>query len=57
MAESTLTAIMGRESAYSGQEITWEAALNSQRNYTPKEFTLGDCPFAEVPMPRNYRFY
>jgi hypothetical protein len=48
---------MGRESAYSGQEITWEAAQNSQRNYTPKEFTLGDCPFPEVPIPRNYRFY
>ncbi|MFB3922976.1 MAG: Gfo/Idh/MocA family protein [Terriglobia bacterium] len=57
VAESTLTAIMGRESAYSGQEITWESAMNSQRVYTPKEFTLGDCPFPEVPMPRNYRFY
>jgi predicted dehydrogenase len=57
VAESTLTAIMGRESAYSGQEITWEAVLNSQRDYTPKEFTLGDCHFPEVPMPRNYRFY
>ena len=57
VAESTLSAIMGRESAYSGQEITWEAAINSQRDYTPKEFTLGDCPFPEVPMPRNYRFY
>ena len=57
VAESTLTAIMGRESAYSGQEITWEAALNSQRDYTPKELNLGDCPFPEVFMPRNYRFY
>ncbi len=57
VAESTLTAIMGRDSAYSGQEITWEAAMNSQRVLTPKEFTLGDCPFPEVPMPRNYRFY
>jgi myo-inositol 2-dehydrogenase / D-chiro-inositol 1-dehydrogenase len=57
VAESTLAAIMGRESAYSGQEITWEAAMKSKRDYTPKEFTLGDCPFPEVPMPRNYRFY
>ena len=57
VAESTLTAIMGRESAYSGQEITWEAAMNSKRDYTPKEFTMGDCPVPEVPMPRNYRFY
>jgi predicted dehydrogenase len=57
VAESTLAAIMGRESAYSGQEITWEAAMNSKRDYTPKEFTMGDCPFPEVAMPRNYRFY
>lgn len=57
VAESTLTAIMGRDSAYSGQEITWEAAMKSQRDYTPKEFTLGDGPFPEVPMPQNYRFY
>jgi hypothetical protein len=28
VAENTLTAIAGRESAYSGQEITWEAALS-----------------------------
>ena len=57
VAESTLTAIMGRESAYSGQEITWEAAMNSLREYTPKEFTLGDCPFPDVPMPLSYKFY
>jgi predicted dehydrogenase len=57
VAESTLAAIMGRESAYSGQEITWEAAMHSKRDYTPGEFTMGDCPFPEVPMPRNYRFY
>ena len=57
VAESTLAAIMGRESAYSGQEITWEAIMNSKRDYTPREFTMGDCPFPDVPMPRNYRFY
>ena len=30
MAKSTLLAIMGRMAAYTGQEITWEMALNSQ---------------------------
>jgi myo-inositol 2-dehydrogenase / D-chiro-inositol 1-dehydrogenase len=57
VAESTLTAIMGRESATGGQEITWEAAMDSQREYTPKESAIGDCSLPEVPMPCNYRFY
>ncbi len=30
MANSTLTALMGRMAAYTGQEITWEMAKNSQ---------------------------
>ena len=57
VAESSLTAIMGRESAYSGQELTWEAVLQSKRDYTPEEYTLGDGPFPAVPMPSNYKFY
>lgn len=35
VAESTLTAIMGRMSAYSGQEVTWEQALNSEQVLMP----------------------
>ncbi len=30
MAKSTLLAIMGRMATYTGQEITWEMALNSK---------------------------
>ncbi|MFM7110694.1 MAG: Gfo/Idh/MocA family protein [Planctomycetota bacterium] len=33
VAESTLTAIMVRESAYTGQRITWEQMLNSNKVY------------------------
>ena len=29
LATSTLLAIMGRQAAYSGQQVTWEQALNS----------------------------
>jgi hypothetical protein len=47
---------MGRESANSGQEIAREAAMNSKREYTPKEFIMGDRPFPEIPVPRNQRF-
>lgn len=35
-AESTLTAIMGRMASYSGAEITWEQALNSDLDTMPK---------------------
>ena len=35
MAHTTLMAIMGRMAAYTGQEITWEMALNSQEKLTP----------------------
>jgi myo-inositol 2-dehydrogenase/D-chiro-inositol 1-dehydrogenase len=38
-AEGTLTAIMGRMAAYSGEEVTWEQALNSQIDTMPA--TLG----------------
>ena len=35
-AEATLTAIMGRMATYSGQEVTWEQALNSDLDTMPK---------------------
>ncbi len=35
MARSTLLAIMGRMAAYTGQEVTWEMALNSREDFTP----------------------
>jgi predicted dehydrogenase len=35
LATSTLLAIMGRHAAYSGQQITWEQALNSEVKLVP----------------------
>lgn len=35
MAQSTLMGIMGRMAAYSGQEVTWEQALNSEDKLVP----------------------
>jgi hypothetical protein len=35
MAHTTLMAVMGRMAAYTGQEITWEQALNSQQQLVP----------------------
>jgi len=37
MAHSTLMAIMGRMAAYTGQEVTWEQALNSQEKLVPDQ--------------------
>ncbi len=35
LAHTTLTAIMGRMAAYTGQEVTWEMALNSTEELVP----------------------
>ncbi len=36
LATSTLFAIMGRDAAYSGQQLTWDQVLNSQVSLVPK---------------------
>jgi myo-inositol 2-dehydrogenase / D-chiro-inositol 1-dehydrogenase len=36
LATSTLFSIMGRHAAYSGQQVTWEQALNSEVSLVPK---------------------
>jgi predicted dehydrogenase len=36
MAHTTLMAIMGRMAAYTGQEISWDMALNSREKLTPE---------------------
>ena len=57
VAESTMTAIMGREAAYSGQEITWEMAMNSKQDLTPKDPSLSDAfPVPPRPVPGEYKF-
>jgi len=47
VAESTLTAIMGRMSAYTGKEVSWDQALNSKEELMPKDLTLDSAPPAE----------
>lgn len=51
-AVSTLTAIMGRISAYSGKMVTWDEMLNSDLKLGPKIFALGPVDIQkEVPVP------
>lgn len=51
VAHSTLIAIMGRMSAYTGKEVSWEQALNSQEDTFPKTLEFGPYPFPKVAMP------
>jgi len=51
VAESVLTAIMGREAAYTGQEITWEEVLNADLDLGPDSHEFGSLPIPDVPAP------
>ena len=56
-AVANMAAIMGRESAYSGMETTWEAMTASPLDYTPKDLNLGkmDMSGFTVPVPGKPR--
>lgn len=56
IAGSTLTGIMGRESAYSGKTLEWEKVYNSPMKLGPDKYEFGSLPFPEVPIPGKYRF-
>jgi len=51
VAESTLTAIMGRMSAYTGKAVTWDEALNSKLELTPHDLKFGPFPTPAVAVP------
>jgi predicted dehydrogenase len=54
IAESTLTGIMGRMSAYSGKEISWDELMNSDLKLGPKVFVMGDVDIdKQVVIPGN----
>jgi len=49
--DSTLTAIMGRESAYTGKRITWEEISESELDLFPSSYQFGPAPNRPVPIP------
>jgi predicted dehydrogenase len=51
VAESTLTAIMGRISAYTGKAVTWDEALKSSETLVPANLAFGPMPVPPVPRP------
>lgn len=57
MAHSTLMAIMGRMAAYTGKEITWDQAMNSQWKLVPDNLTWDmDFPVRPMAVPGQTEF-
>ena len=54
LAVSNMMALMGRQAAYSGREVTWDAMVASNLDLTPSEITLTgkmDMTGYNVPVP------
>jgi predicted dehydrogenase len=52
MAHSTMMGIMGRMAAYTGQQITWDQAMNSQESLVPAQIDWsGKFEPPSLPMP------
>ncbi|MEM7146489.1 MAG: Gfo/Idh/MocA family oxidoreductase [Verrucomicrobiota bacterium] len=58
MAKSSLAGIMLRESAYSGEEVTWDAMMASEKKWgDPGNVDWnGPAPEWETPSPASYEF-
>lgn len=56
MCKSTMMAIAGRMAGYTGQRLTWEAALNSTEDLSPKAYEWGDNPVPPVAIPGKTPF-
>jgi predicted dehydrogenase len=56
MANSTMMAILGRMSAYTGKTITWEQAFNSKEDLTPPKYEWGSIAVPPVAMPGVTKF-
>ena len=56
VAISTLIAIMGREAAYTGKQITYDEILNSDMKLGPDIYVMGDVGMVrnvKIPVPGN----
>ena len=52
VAESTLTAIMGRMSAYTGRALKWDWVMNASKlDLTPASYEFGELPMPAAAMP------
>jgi predicted dehydrogenase len=52
IAESTMTSIMGRMSAYTGRALKWDWAMNASKlDLSPPKYEFGDLPMRPVVVP------
>jgi predicted dehydrogenase len=56
MSYSSLLAIQGRMSAYTGQQIGWDEALQSREDLTPAAYDWGPIPTPPVAIPGVTKF-
>ena len=56
MCKSTLMAILGREVCYTGQTITWDQMMNSEKNMSPAVYQWGDVEIPKVAIPGKTKF-
>jgi hypothetical protein len=47
---------MGRMAAYTGQEITWDMAMNSKEDLTPARYEWGPLSVPTVAVPGQTKF-
>jgi len=47
---------MGRMATYTGQEITWDMALNSKAVLGPEKYEWGPAPAVRIAMPGLTKF-
>ena len=56
-AKATLTAIMGRMATYSGQDVTWDMAMNSKEDLSPPAYDWSvKLPDPPVAVPGKTKF-
>lgn len=51
MAETNLSALMVREAAYTGQEVTWDDIVASTQNLTPPAWSFDEVPLFTAAVP------
>jgi predicted dehydrogenase len=56
MCNSTLMAIMARMSAYTGQTVTWEEALNSKEDLSPATYAWTSLDMRPIARPGETKF-
>jgi predicted dehydrogenase len=57
MCTSTMMGILGRMAAYTGQELTWEQALNSKEQLVPDNLDWnGKLPITPMAVPGKTKF-